>query len=358
MIRSDFIMQLVPGPASSGVSTLNANNNLAFIRFQQRWYLVWRTAPTHFASRDARLEIVAAEELEGPWRHEHTIALGADVREPIFVDNGAELHLFFMELGTHPLRFQPMRTHHVVLTDAGWTQRAPVPVNGFVPWTVRRLRDRWVLLGYRGAEDMYSLKASEPVVEARWSDDLESWNDSEDLHLGGTESDFVELETGQLIGVVRNEGPTRFGSDLMGGAELTDLRFVPDPRKLDSPNLFVWGGEPWLFARRSLANNGNYAVAPRWLPSVLAIRVNQFTWSATKKRSALFRIDPTTLACVHQHDLPSRGDTAFAAVHVLNDDELLVADYSSPLDGPDRSWIWGQRHPTCINLFRVSRTGG
>src|SRR4051812_43370973 len=113
MVSIEVLGQLVPGPAAAGVECLQSNNNLDLCRFDGRWYLAWRTAPVHFASPSARLEVSSAADLDGPWRHETTVTLGADVREPRWVDDGTTLHLFFMELGTDPKRFQPRRTHRL-----------------------------------------------------------------------------------------------------------------------------------------------------------------------------------------------------------------------------------------------------
>ena len=65
-------------------------------------------------------------------------------------------------------------------------------------------------------------------------------------------------------------------------------------------------------------------------------------YSASRKRTALYRIDPVARSSVPVVDLPSRGDTAFASAVPLDDGRLWIVNYTSPLDGPDRSWIGGQ----------------
>ncbi|MFN8052269.1 MAG: sialidase family protein [Acidimicrobiales bacterium] len=372
MVTVEPLGQLVPGPAAAGVDCLDANNNLDLVRFAGRWYLAWRTAPMHFASADARLEVTSAVDLTGPWRHETTVALGADVREPRWVVDGDSLHLFHMELGTDPKRFQPRRTHRVRLssgTDPGvWEHRTLDIEPGFVPWRTRRVRGRWLMLGYRGGESMYGPTPGDPAVQGRWSDDLEHWGPPFDIHQGGIECELVELADGRLLGVTRNEGPNRFGGDLLLGDDLGALRSRPIGRKLDSPNMFLWRGEPHVIARRSLAFGGNYDVAPPWLPGALRIRVDQGLWWVTRKRSALYRIDvarldadslgrngigPADAAVEWVADLPTRGDTSFAAVHLDEDGSLLVADYTSPTWVGDVPWVRGQLRPTVIGAYRI-----
>ena len=60
------------------------------------------------------------------------------------------------------------------------------------------------------------------------------------------------------------------------------------------------------------------------------------------KRTALYRIDKAARSVVHLVDLPSAGDTAFPSVRRTGADTFLVANYTSPLDDPDRTWLEGQ----------------
>lgn len=375
MVSIEPLGQLVPGVAAAGVECLRSNNNLDLCRHDGRYWLAWRTAPTHFASADARIEVTSAEHLDGPWRHETTFAVGADVREPRFVVADGVVHLFLMELGTDPKRFQPRRTHHLSTAGVGsdgdrWRRDVMDIEPGFVPWRTRRLHGRWAMLGYRGGESMYGPRPQDPAVQVRWSDDLQHWEAPRDIHQGGIECELVELDDGRLVGVTRNEGPVRFGGDVVVGADVAHLWPRPIRRKLDSPNLFLWGGEPWLIARRQPAFGGRYDLAPSWVPGMVRIRVDQGVTSLTRKRSALWRLDVDRLdrdtrgrngfgnadaAVHHVADLPSRGDTSFAAVIVEDDDTLLVADYTTPASVGDVMWVRGQLRPTIIQALRIRR---
>lgn len=355
MISLETLGRLVPGPAAAGVQCQAANNNLDLVRFADRLWFAWRTAPSHFASAGARIEVTSAPGIDGPWRHETTVAMGADLREPRWVVADDRLQLWFMRLGTDPKRFQPRGVHRAVTDGTTWTAPERVLAEGVVPWRIRRLGERWALIGYRGAERMYSARPADPVVEVRWSDDLDAWGDPVDLHRGGTECELVELPDGRLLGVTRNEGPSRRGGDLLVGSDLGHLRVIPLARKPDSPNLFLWDGEPYLVARRQVAHGGRYDHVPTWFPPGLAIRVDQAVWSLTRKRSSLYRVDPDRGTLDVVLDLPSRGDTSFAAVVAEPDGSLLVADYTSPESGGDHMWLRGQLRPTVIELHRLRR---
>jgi hypothetical protein len=357
VIRHEELGVLVPGPAAAGVDCLPANNNLDLARFAGRLYLVWRTAPSHFASGESRLEVTSAPAVDGPWRHELTIAPGCDVREPRLLVDGERLLLSYAELGTDPKRFEPHGVQRVVWDGTSWSAPELVVGTDVVPWRIRRLGGRWVMLGYRNGERMYSPRPVDPVVELRWGDDLSSWEPPIDLHVGGCECELVELPDGRVVGLTRNEGPSRRGGDLLVASDRDHLRagsvaVTPIHRKLDSPNLFLWEGVPWLVARRQPAHQGRYDLTPSWVPGSLAMRLDQAVWSLTRKRSALYRLDPDGPAVEHVADLPSGGDTSFAAV-VPDGEALLVADYRSPASVGDVMWLRGQLGPTEIALHRI-----
>ena len=357
MIEVETLLRLVPGPASAGVDCLPANNNLDLTRFGGRLFLAWRTAPTHWASDQARLHVASAPGLEGPWRPELTVALGTDVREPRFVAAPDALHLFWMELGSNPRKFQPKQVHHATSAgDGTWSEPSPLGVPGVVPWRTRRLQGRWAMVGYRNAEAMYGPRPIDPVVELRWSDDLASWSAPVDVHDGGTECELVELPDGRILGLTRNEGPTRRGGDLLVGTDVEHLAVTAIGRKLDSPHLFLWDGEPFVLARRQLAFGGRYDVVPRGTPGALAIRIDQLAYWITRKRSALYRLEPDGPGLRWVLDLPSCGDTSFAAVVPELDGSLLVADYTSPTrGGNDPIWMRAQAKPTEIWAHRLTR---
>src|SRR5664279_3842391 len=158
-----LLTQLVPGPASVGVTPLRSNNNLDVTLWGGRVWLAWRTAPTHFASPKARFEVASApwsgaQSLDGPWRHETTVSVGADLRVSCFVEWDGRLHLYVMELGTNPFRYQPCRTHLLVNDGSGFGRPEVVWESPTVPWRVRVIGGRLTYSVYTGADKLYAAR--------------------------------------------------------------------------------------------------------------------------------------------------------------------------------------------------------
>src|SRR5262245_38942488 len=87
---------VVPGPgAVDGLHVLAANNNLDVCEHEGRRYLAWRSAPTHFASARARLNVISSSDGGTTWRAETSVHLGRDVREPRFLSWNGRLFLYF-----------------------------------------------------------------------------------------------------------------------------------------------------------------------------------------------------------------------------------------------------------------------
>lgn len=81
-------------------------------------------------------------------------------------------------------------------------------------------------------------------------------------------------------------------------------------------------------------------------------RINNWVrHSLTAKGTGLYRINKTNHAIEFVMDLPGHGDTAFPSIYRLNEKEFLIANYSSALVKPDRSWLYGQLRPTEIYLL-------
>ena len=80
-----------------GIEPLPSNNNVDIEYFENALFLAWRTAPTHFASSEARIEVIRSVNEGATWTHEARFAVGADVREPRFHQQGGVLHLTFFE---------------------------------------------------------------------------------------------------------------------------------------------------------------------------------------------------------------------------------------------------------------------
>ena len=151
---------------------------------------------------------------------------------------------------------------------------------------------------------------------------------------------------GSLWAVTRNEDgdASGFGSHLCRAPaedlSAWDCPAQTDPERYDSPKMFRHEGEIYLVARRDIG--GPYDRRDTDLS--LAQRRGRYLidYSLRPKRTALYRIDRTARRVVHVMDLPGVGDTAFPSVRQTGPHSFLLANYTSPLDDPDISWLQGQ----------------
>lgn len=344
------------------VAPLRANNNLDACRVGPTTFLAWRTAPIHFASPRARMEVVAIGD-DGRWRHETSVALGRDVREPRLVLHGERLRLYFFTAGRHPLRFEPDRIQMMERRGQGeWHGPTPVSPPDHVVWRLRPLGDRLVMSCYGDASGAYTTDRS-PRAELWCSEDGVSWDplfDSDVLVPGTTETDFVWLPDGAMLIASRLESRgSGLGTQLgVIEADGTVRRSRREPRKFDSPALFNWHGRTYLVTRRQRAFGGRVEVMPSGVPAGVRDIGDQFLYWATPKATALYEIDRDDLGVRHVTDLPGCGDTAFAAVVGEEaEDEVTVYNYSSPLGWTALPWVAGQLLPTRIHRVTLGRAG-
>ncbi len=346
---------VVPGPACvEGLTVLAANNNLDVCEHEGRRYLAWRTAPNHFASADARLNVVSSGDGGTTWEYETSISLHRDVREPRFLSWNGQLFLYFFTLGTVWYRFQPDRVHVTELTASGWTTPEAISEPGVVEWRPRLLGGRPVMSVYLGADTTYSTHPEPTRVELWTTADGRAWHplDPEQpvAHVGGTETDIVEAPGGGWVAVTRMEGPHGWGSDVCRAAEpgTRNWRTRRYPNKLDSPYMFRDRDNVLLVARRQVPFGGRYDLGWRYPSPPQRTRLYQLIYWATPKRTALWHVDPESLELTWLADLPGRGDCCFPAVVPDRTGSFTVYDYSSPLDRPNRPWFFGQRGRTVI----------
>ncbi|HZN15307.1 MAG TPA: hypothetical protein VFB78_13620 [Acidimicrobiales bacterium] len=346
---------VVPGPAEVGPATADrSNNNLDVIEHDGRRYLAWRTAPHHFAHRDARLHVVSSADNGASWRYETTIALGRDVREPRFLEVAGELFLYFFTLGRVWYRFEPDRVHAIKRDASGWSSPRPISEPGVVEWRPRYLHGVPTMCVYKGADTTYSGSPEPTRVEVWTTDDGWSWRpldaDQPTSHVGGTETDLVEAPHGGWVGVTRLEGPEGWGTDVIHspGGRPDDWVTRRYPNKLDSPLVFRVGDDVFVVARRQVAFGGRYDLGWRRPSPVLRTTLYHLAYWVTRKRSALWHIDVTTSELLHVADLPGQGDTCFPGLVTNAAGDVTIYNYTSPLDGPDRPWLLGQLGRTAI----------
>ncbi len=354
------------------VDVKRSNNNLDVTRFGGRTYLAFRSADSHYAGDSTVIHVVSSQD-ERTWRPEARFALGRDLREPRWLPMDGHLFLYVSVLGSSSYAFEPERVDvtqlaspdRMIPTSLAGTDSppsgnfGPLEQAGFpgrVAWRTRVIDGRGYMTAYRGGEHLYSLRRQPIDVELYATTDGRHWLPADPAHPvvsqgGGSEADFALLPGGSLFGVIRNEegDETGWGSKLCHATSpaVGAWTCTNDPRKFDSPNVFVHDGEVYFFARRNLANGGRYDLGAG--NGFLRMLRNQLAYITQAKRCSLWRYDRATGKVGFMVDLPSRGDTCFASVLPGDDpDRLVVYDYSSDINGPDWPWTAGQRRPTYI----------
>lgn len=354
LTASDFL-QVVPSEGlPPAVTCMRANNNLDVIRYQGRLFLAFRTAPTHFASSKTKLYIISSSDGR-KWELEAHIHIGADMREPRFLELNGRLFFYFFEAGKNPLSFSPQKVWSMERAENGeWSRQEVKGLEGCVLWRAKVRNGTAYATVYCGGENMYKL-GNEAI-------DILFLTTSDGIHFapvnaeksvvvrGGSETDFEFDTDGALYAVVRNEGGD---GESWGGKvckaepeDITNWRCKPTSFKYDSPLMFRRNGDIYLIARRNL--DGEFDKGIRWLPDSLETIYYLGRYWFTKKRTSIYLLDKNNLTFSLVADLPSKGDTSFPAIVQISENEYLLYNYSSPPDGKDRFWLSGQLHPTII----------
>ncbi len=343
-----------------------SNNNLDVVRHEGRVFLAIRNGEFHFASPDTRLYVFSSVD-EQTWDFEAKLELDRDVREPRFLSLGGRLFLYFALLGRDRFDFEPGGMRVVErLGPRQWT--APEgfyrPEEGYIPWRVRMLGERPVMLAYNHGEHEYDLSGLPIEIELLTTDDGRAWRPLDPARPvvsrgGGSETDVALDDRGDLYAVIRNEAgdASGWGSKLCYAPRdrLAEWTCKHDPRKYDSPWVFARGGAIFVIGRRNVTDDGDFELTPGAPWSGAETFSNLARYSGQPKRCALWQLERSTLTMHHLIDLPSRGDTCFASV--LDDPttpgRMFVYDYSSPLEPglPELSWSAGQLGPT--NIYRT-----
>jgi hypothetical protein len=151
---------------------------------------------------------------------------------------------------------------------------------------------------------------------------------------------------GRLWAVLRNEDgdTTGFGSNVctaeVGHYGHWQCAAQSDPYRFDSPRMFRHGKDLYLVARRDPIGPFDEGLDGGTFADLkLKYLVD---YSSRAKRSALYQIDRDARKVVWLFDLPGDGDTAFPGIARLDAHRFLIANYTSPLDMPDLSWLGGQ----------------
>lgn len=342
------------------VTTYASNNNLDVILHRGALFLAFRTAPTHFASADTLVHIVRADDPErhATWTHEATFALGRDAREPRFFEAGGQLHLYVATLGSDLTAFEPGQTLGWRRgADGVWAGPRVVFDDGRIVWRTRTIDGTLYATAYLGGEKMYAQitegRIDDAVMEVLFltSADGETWHGVDQdrpvvLRGGASETDFAFDAAGDLYAVSRNEtgDASGFGSRLCRAPAAAPAAWTclaaSDPHKYDSPLVFRQGEHIYLIARYNPA--GPYDLEPGAPVTLARWWRNEWNYSSTPKRTALYGYDTARMRIVPLSIFPTNGDTAFASAVRLDERRLLVFNYTSDPAAPEMSWIEGQ----------------
>ena len=324
----------------------NANVDITF--HDGRLFMAWRTAPYHFADEGARMFVISSSDEGATWDFEHELALGSDVREPRFLSFEGMLQLIFFQGGTDPLAFEPQAIWRTFREAQGkWSEHEILVDGPEVPWDLKVRQGRAYLTSYEGE---HYTNPEDPTIQVYFKESFDgrTWthvDDSPHVYDGGVSEVAFEFDAqGGLWAVTRNEDgdETGHGSHVCyappSSLAAWECSETSDPNRYDSPEMFRHGDEIYLVARRDIGG-------PFGRDGSLV------TYSMRPKGTALYRIDQTARKVVHVQDLPGCGDNAFPSVHRLGPHAFLLANYTSPLDEPDLSWIDGQTHPEGTQIY-------
>jgi hypothetical protein len=366
---------VVPGPGLPADLPLQpANNNLDVVEHEGALFLAFRTAPDHFASPDAQLHVLRSDDDGESFLLEQTLAVGTDLREPRFLSHGGVLTLHYALLGDDPFAFEPQGTEAIRRgADGAWSAPGPIfdgspaGVGGgtFIPWRTRLLDGAPMMIGYTGGGVLYDFATGEGATTVQWLTLAEGgawapWQGADPIVLAGgvSETDLAVDGEGRVVAVGRNEAGDEdgFGSKVcvaQPGAPM-DWDCAHDPRRYDSPLVFAHEGEIWLVGRRNLNDqDGNFDLGMEELdPNTqsLTYAIDYWNWP---KRCSLWRVDADALQVTWVADLESRGDTCFPSLRWRGPHRLELWSYSSPLDGPDLTWLEGQKGDTHVTMQEV-----
>ncbi len=348
-IRYSVWRQLVPSPAlpKEMRHIQHSNNNIDACAFAGKFYVAFRTAPTHFASKRTRLYVMSTRDFQ-TWEKETELHVGYDMREPRFLVKGSRLLFYFFEGGKRKFRFEPRHIWCLETVGNGnWTPKQNINLDGYVPWRFKMRGDTIYLSAYYGV-NLYKNKHNADLRLFRSLDGLEfePISKAPQVSTKGAEEGEIEFDAaGNLWATVRLEGSGAYVAYAPADS-LHRWQTSFDRRKFDSALMFRRGEDFYVIARRHL-RDGGYATAVE-VPNKRQRRRNLLRYSFARKRTALYRLDKEKRVLVHLFDFPSHGDTAFPALAPIDERRYFLLNYSNKIGRGDKKWLWGQLGRTYI----------
>jgi hypothetical protein len=344
---------------------LQASNNNVDIQYHcGRLYMAWRNSETHFASESTKMFVVSSADNGATWSYEAVVSLKTDVREPRFLSYKGRLTLYFFEAGTNPIAFEPIRMSRVKMLYPGKWSAAEVAMDQpEIPWDIKVRGGKAYMTSYMGAH--YAVSPENKIkVFLKYSDDGDNWipvDNAEYVYQGGVSEAAFEFDSdGTLWAELRNEDgdTTGFGSKVCsaqaGALSKWSCPAKSDPERYDSPEVFRHGKDTYLLGRKDVG--GPYDEGLTNLSFEEQESKYLFDYSMRPKGFALYRIEKANKQVLKVMDLPGDGDTAFASVRRTGAHTFLFANYTSPLDMPDASWLTGQTSDRGTQIYLMDIT--
>ena len=314
-------------------------------RYEGKFYLAFRSAPSHFPSSQSRIHILISNDAED-WQLEHSLRNNQDLRDPHFLQFNGELYLFYISHSRRFFRHEPEHIYYIKRTPQGWSVPTALSQTRAVFWNVKTFHDKVYMSIYtnNGANDRRTKRHFQLIA----SHDLQNWQvifNSPITHekLAGyqtSEAAFDFDDAGNIYGTIRSLIYPNLNF-MIPYDDPENWRLTVDRFKCDGPNLFRHNSQYYLLARRSLFHR--LSAKPFRLFHNLRKTVNVLRYSFSRKRTAIYRFDHQTLQIEHILDLPSHGDTGYSAITPIFENQYLLVYYSSDLDiEKDIKWLQGQ----------------
>lgn len=378
------------------VKLQHSNNNVDLVKFKERFYVAFRTAPSHFASKKTRLYVISSKDLK-TWEYEYTIFTKSDLREPRFAVLKDSLYLYFFQGGTNFFKFEPKEISVIVTNgkQGEWTVPSSTGLDYFVPWRLRNKNDTLYLSAYYG-KDLYSGKHQSDLrlftsVNGR---NFQPISTAPQIAIPtAEEGEFIFDRAQNLYATIRLEGT----GSLICRADKDSLakwNYKRYKHKYDSALLFEHEDDIYLVSRRNLdgaIDKSDYVYKEDSEVKSLAKDVsayerdtvntllndttiklkteskevtvmannvrakqpplrssNLIRYSLTRKKTALFKFDKENLDIIPIMDFPSTGDCSYPAIQQLNEHDYLLMNYSSDIHRHEKNWLRGQLGKTYI----------
>jgi hypothetical protein len=318
------------------------------IHFKDRFYLAFRSAPSHFPSRLASIHIFSTQNTQDftNWQPEHSLADDLDIRDPHFLQFKGDLYLFFISHSNGLFNHEPEHIHYIKKTTHGWSAPSKLPIHKSGFWNIKAHEGRIYMSIYtrNGAGKQKTRRHLQFIVSYNLSD----WEIVYDSPLAReklgwyqtSEAAFAFDNQGAIFGTIRSVIYPNLNFSIPENHS-QEWKLKVDRFKCDGPNLFQHNGQSFLVGRRSLYHR--LPSQPYRLFHNLRKAINVMRYSLSRKRTAIYRFDPHKLEIRHISDLPSHGDTGYSSVARLEDNKYLLIYYSSDIkDGKDLNWLRGQ----------------